>query len=216
MELKIEDFTECNLKYPDKVILTGDYKNWRILSRMQRKEVKTYRDKSFLLIECIDCGAKKIVHIDSYTRILKEHICIPRFIKGNRTRIYEIYTQMNRRCYDSGNKDYHRYGGRGIYICSEWLNSYDLFYLWAMENGYDDSKSIDRIDPNKEYSPSNCRWATSKEQARNKRNTLYITINGVTKPLIDYCDEYKKDYSKIYTMLYKNNKTVEEVFGIIY
>lgn len=216
MELKIEDFTECNLEYPNKVILTGNYKNWRILSRMQRKEVKTYRDKSFLLIECIDCGTKKIVHIDSYTRILKEHICIPRFINGNRTRIYEIYTQMKRRCYDIKNKDYHRYGERGIYICSEWLNSYDLFYLWSMENGYDDSKSIDRIDPNKEYAPSNCRWATSKEQSRNKRNTLYITINGVTKPLADYCDEYKKDYSKTYTMLYKNNKTVEEVFGIIY
>jgi hypothetical protein len=72
MELKIEDFTECNLEYPNKVILTGNYKNWRILSRMQRKEVKTYRDKSFLLIGVIITVFNKIIYY-FFSHVIKEN-----------------------------------------------------------------------------------------------------------------------------------------------
>lgn len=87
------------------------------------------------------------------------------------TRLYRIYCGMKTRCYNPKVLHYKNYGGRGISICDEWLNSFKDFYDWAMANGYSDELSIDRINVNGNYEPSNCRWATNLEQARNKRNS---------------------------------------------
>lgn len=91
---------------------------------------------------------------------------------------------MKRRCYNPEEKFYKDYGGRGIKVCDEWMDKkegHGNFQKWAVENGWEEGRSIDRIDVNGNYEPSNCRWATPEEQANNRRNNNYITINGVTK-----------------------------------
>lgn len=96
------------------------------------------------------------------------------------TRIHRIWDMMKSRCYYKGNNRYEYYGGRGIVVCDEWKNNFIAFYEWAMSNGYSDELSIDRIDLNGNYEPSNCRWATKVEQANNKSNNRFITFNNQT------------------------------------
>jgi len=91
---------------------------------------------------------------------------------------------MKRRCYNPEEKFYKDYGGRGIKVCDEWMDKkegHGNFQKWAVENGWEEGRSIDRIDVNGNYEPSNCRWVTPEEQANNRRNNNYVTINGVTK-----------------------------------
>lgn len=84
------------------------------------------------------------------------------------TRIYHIWQLMKQRCYNENKDGYERYGGRGIRVCEEWKSSFEDFYKWSMANGYTDKKSIDCINVNGNYEPSNCRWTTSKEQCNNR------------------------------------------------
>ena len=76
--------------------------------------------------------------------------------------------------------DYKNYGARGIKICDEWKNDFKAFYDWAMSNGYADNLTIDRIDVNGNYEPSNCRWVTKEIQNKNTRRNINITYNGKT------------------------------------
>ncbi len=98
--------------------------------------------------------------------------------KRKRDKILNSYHAMMSRCHNPNNRNYKNYGGRGIMVCNEWRNSKRMFAEWALRNGFEIGKSIDRIDVNKNYSPENCRWATNGEQARNTRRNVYIKYNG--------------------------------------
>lgn len=93
---------------------------------------------------------------------------------------------MKSRCTNPNHNSYHRYGGRGIYICSEWLHSYDAFEEWANNNGYTENLTLDRINPDGNYEPSNCRWTTARGQANNRITNRYLTYNGQTLTVAEW------------------------------
>lgn len=109
---------------------------------------------------------------------------------GRKTRLFRIWGGIKTRCLNPNDKAYTKYGGRGITICPDWENSFKSFYDWALSNGYSDDLTIDRIDVNGNYEPSNCRWATAKQQASNRTNNRLLTYNGETKTVSEFAKEY--------------------------
>ncbi len=103
------------------------------------------------------------------------------------TRTYASWASMICRCEDPTHEAYHRYGGRGIKICKEWREDFCNFLKDMGERPAD--RSLDRIDPNGNYCPENCRWATRLEQARNTRRTRRLTLDGVTLTLTEWAEK---------------------------
>lgn len=104
------------------------------------------------------------------------------------TRIYKTWNNMRSRCNNPKATKYYLYGGKGIEVCKEWKESFESFYYWSMENGYQENLSIDRIDGEEDYSPSNCRWATNKEQANNTTQNHYLTFKGETHNVTQWAE----------------------------
>lgn len=109
-------------------------------------------------------------------------------------RIKQCYADMKRRCYNKRNSMYHRYGGRGIEVCEGWKKSFALFFHWAVNNGYSDDLTLDRIDTDGNYSPSNCRWADMKTQQRNRSTNHKVTYRGETKTAKEWSEFYHIQY----------------------
>lgn len=105
------------------------------------------------------------------------------------TRLKNIYTDMKRRCYVSKREDYHRYGGRGIQICEEWLENPELFEKWSLENGYSEELTIDRINNDGNYEPSNCRWVDFYVQANNRSNNHTLEYKGVSLTMTQWAEK---------------------------
>ena len=107
----------------------------------------------------------------------------------NYTRLGRIYHNMKTRCTNPNYDKYKWYGGKGITICEEWMNSYDRFEEWALSHGYKDDLTLDRIDPDGNYTPDNCRWIDRKEQANNRTSNHFITYNGKTQTIQQWSEE---------------------------
>ena len=175
------------------------------------------RKRKYWLCQC-DCGNLKEVRTDGLTRgTTKSCGCLkvensyknltdkyqfkPKYKVRNR-KLYFVWRDIKMRCDDISNK---RYGGRGITICNEWLN-FDNFALWALNNGYKEGLSIDRINNDGNYEPSNCRWITMKEQCRNKSTNILIEYKEQNITLIELSEITNIPYMTLRDRYYRGDR----------
>lgn len=127
------------------------------------------------------------------------------------TRLYSIYMNMKSRCYYDKNPRFKNYGARGIKICCEWLEDYLTFKAWALNCGYLNNLTLDRIDVNGNYEPDNCRWVSNKYQQNNKTNNNYIEYKGEIKTLSQWSEFLNIGYKTLQKRI--NNWGVEKAFS---
>ena len=147
-----------------------------MLTVIKRAGVHPGRNSTWLCV--CECGSERVVrgsalrtgHTIScgcyHSKLMKEKLTKH---DGSRTRLYKVWTSMKHRCHNSADANFQHYGGRGISVCDEWRNSFKEFQDWALSNGYRQGLTIDRINNDGNYEPSNCRWTTMSEQNRNQR-----------------------------------------------
>lgn len=140
------------------------------------------------------CYRKEIEKIASVTHGLSR-------TDGKVNRLYSIWLDMKKRCNNKKNKEFKNYGARGIKVCEEWIDDYPAFHEWAIQNGYNENLTLDRIDVDGDYSPDNCKWSTLAEQAKNKRISPRNTtgVSGVT---------YKKSIKKYTVRIGVNGRRI--------
>lgn len=159
---------------------------------------------SFWLCKC-DCGNETIVSgSDLKSGRTRSCRCLHKELLSARQKIhgmtdkhpaYNTWRGMIQRCNYPKHICYHRYGGRGITVCPEWRR-FDRFWKDMGKTWYRGG-TIERIDKNGNYEPSNCKWATYKEQANNSRRNKLLTVNGITKTMRNWCDELGVSYYKV-------------------
>lgn len=199
-------------------VKVGDtFNNWTVLEILSK--TKNYHK----MFRC-KCSCGTIKDVDAFNVIKgKSQSCGCIAIEKTKQRstkhgmtntpLHNVWCGIRERCYNPNCQAYKDYGGRGIIMCQEWKDDFMTFYTWAINNGYNQTLSIDRIDVNGNYEPSNCRWADRKTQANNRRSNISITLYGKTQNLKEWCEEYNLDYDMIRARWQKpnwKNKSVEE------
>ncbi len=169
------------------------------------------KDRAFFVCRC-ECGNIKSIYMNhlksgsttSCGCYRKEQFSSRLTKHGmSNTKIYRVWSGMIERCTYKKHKTYNDYGGRGIVVCDEWLESFENFYSWSCENGYEEGLTIERINNNGNYEPDNCKWVTLDDQRYNKRNTVIITINGVSKNLKEWSEELNIKLSTLRDRYYR-------------
>ena len=162
----------------------------RYYSLMVIDRVESVNGYARFLCKC-DCGNESIVRGSDLRSGNTKSCgkCKREWHGDSASRLYNIWCHMKRRTENPQDAAYEDYGGRGIAVCDEW-NKYSAFKEWAISNGYNDSLTIERIDVNSGYYPSNCKWIPVNEQAKNRRSCHFITIKNETKCVSEWAKEF--------------------------
>lgn len=141
------------------------------------------------------CGNEFIVRAtDIRTGNTKSCGCLNKKLAGDRarkhgnrdSRLYTIWNNMKARCLNPNSTSFKNYGDKGINICDEWVDSFESFYNWAIQNNYTDELTLDRIDSNGNYNPDNCRWSTMKKQQNNRGNNNILVYEGIEHTVAEW------------------------------
>lgn len=169
-----------------------------------------------------DCGNNNIISANKLTSgktkscgcLKKETAKPPVIVKHGMSysRLYQVWKDMKGRCCDLNNKRYANYGGRGIKVCDEWL-TFENFCKWALSDGYSDDLTIDRINNDGNYEPSNCRWATKKIQANNRRTNHLLTYKGETHTLKEWAEITGINYSTLVARINRLGWSIEKILN---
>lgn len=169
--------------------------------------------------ECVcDCGKNKVYTSTQLTKGTVKSCGCKRselvYLKKyggrkNIPRLNKIYHSMKERCFNPNTRAYKSYGGRGITVCPEWSDSYEAFYNWSLANGYEDHLTIERIDVNGNYEPGNCEWIPMSEQGRNKRNTIWVEIDGKEFTIPELSEIYSLSEKALYYRYYRGYRGKE-------
>lgn len=180
--------------------------------RLQVVECVNKNKNGAKIYHCIcDCGNEKdAIGAELRRGKVKSCGCLFREVQlknvtkhgGRYCTLYNVWKDMRRRCTNEKRGNYKNYGGRGITVCDEWQD-FQAFYDWAMSNGYKEGLTIDRINVNGNYEPSNCRWATQREQANNKRTNILLDVGGVKHTVAEWATIKGIRPSTIYSRLYR-------------
>lgn len=211
---------KCSIERRNKEVIGKTFGRLKVLSRVENKITSQGKKQSMWLCQC-RCGKTCIVSYHSLsTGNTKSCGCLEFDIKSKihkthgmkHTRLYGIWCAIKKRCLNKKDINFIYYGGRGITICDEWKNDFKTFYDWSIANGYKENLTIDRIDVNGNYEASNCRWATYKEQNRNKRNSRMITFNGETHCLAEWAEKIGINSKTLASRLKKSDQ-IESIFN---
>lgn len=143
--------------------LKHEYNIGDIHGIQQIKSVFKKDNKLYIHVKCIKCGKEKNMKPSNiFAEKTNSCTCQNKTHGMSRTKIYSVYANIKYRCYNSNHHEFYNYGGKGIKVCDEWLGEkgFDNFYRWALENGYQEGLTIDRIDSDENYEPCNCQWIT--------------------------------------------------------
>lgn len=125
-------------------------------------------------------------------------------------KLYTTWHNMKARCLNKKNYQYKDYGGRGITVSKIWAKSFISFYNWAMKNGWSPSLTLDRVDNNRGYYPTNCKFSTRNGQSRNQRSNHLITYNGLTLCCSEWADRIGIKYTTLNSRINRQNWPIEK------
>jgi hypothetical protein len=178
---------------------------------------KNNRNERYVRCLC-DCGKETILRIVSLLNNTKSCGCL-RIAKLSEkitthgcyeSTIYNVWTGMKNRCYHKNSKYYKYYGGRGISIHQDWIDNPELFFKWALANGYKKGLTIERINNNSNYSPFNCKFISRLRQANNMRSNIIIDYNNTKLTMSDFCRKYNLRYQRFHDRIVRLNWAVEK------
>lgn len=189
------------------------YPNLRLGKLTILKETKRTKsgDRQYL-VRC-DCGTETIMSKSNLSREVKTQKscgCIKRKHGLWKTRSYETWLGMMKRCYNESARNYPRYGGRGIRVCEQW-HDFERFYRDMGERPK--GMSLERTDNQGDYFPENCVWATPAEQSKNRRSTIFVTYNGITQCVSDWAKQLGIPRTRVYARIRKLGQTPKKALG---